>query len=172
MAPHGIRITLKNLSALTNQENKFSVVRILKHSQNLWVFQLTPWFDCWLDNRGTMVGFLTLARDLFSVAPWSFRGRTQPPVKWLAGAPSLGVKGTGRKVQHSPSPNALVKSTWIYAFNSPRALMVSYWVRHRENSAFHSINCCKSNFPCLHGKGEKMIYFLLNFCPEYNVYTT
>jgi len=46
MAPHGIRITLKNLNALKNQENKVSVVRFLKHSQKLWEFQLTPWLNC------------------------------------------------------------------------------------------------------------------------------
>jgi hypothetical protein len=115
--------TLKNLSALKNQENRFSVVRFLKHSQKLWEFRLTPWLHCWLDNRGIMVRFLTLARDLFSVAPWPFRSRTQPPVKWLSGSSSLGVKGTGRKVHHSPSPSALDKNAWIYAFTSPCALI-------------------------------------------------
>jgi hypothetical protein len=39
---------------------------------------------------------------------------TQPPIQWVPGALSLGVKRPGREVDHSPPTSAEVKKMWIY----------------------------------------------------------
>jgi hypothetical protein len=38
-----------------------------------------------------------------------YPGPTQPPVQWVPGAISLGVKRQGREADHSPPPGAEVK---------------------------------------------------------------
>jgi hypothetical protein len=39
---------------------------------------------------------------------------TQPPVQWVPGALSPGVKRPGREDDHSPPTSAEVKKIWIY----------------------------------------------------------
>jgi hypothetical protein len=39
---------------------------------------------------------------------------TQPPIQWVPGAPSLGVKRPEREADHPPPNSADVKKTWIY----------------------------------------------------------
>jgi len=39
---------------------------------------------------------------------------TQPPIQWVAGALSLGVKRSGREADHLPPSNAEVKNAWSY----------------------------------------------------------
>jgi hypothetical protein len=41
---------------------------------------------------------------------------TQPPIQWVPGALSTGVKRSGREADHSPPTSAEVKNTWIYTF--------------------------------------------------------
>jgi len=41
-------------------------------------------------------------------------GYTQPPVKWVSGAPSLEVKWLGCEADHSPPSTAKVKNAWSY----------------------------------------------------------
>jgi hypothetical protein len=41
-------------------------------------------------------------------------GSTQPPIQWVPGALSPGVKRPGREVDHSPTASAEVKKIWIY----------------------------------------------------------
>jgi hypothetical protein len=43
-------------------------------------------------------------------------GPTQPPIQWVLGALSLGVKRPWCEADHSPPPNAEVKNMWSYAF--------------------------------------------------------
>jgi hypothetical protein len=50
--------------------------------------------------------FSTLSRPVL--------GPTQPPIQWVPGALSPGVKLRGREADHSPPTNAEVKKTWIY----------------------------------------------------------
>jgi len=42
-------------------------------------------------------------------------GTTQPPIKWVPEALSLGVKWPGRESDHSPPSSAEVKNVWSYA---------------------------------------------------------
>jgi hypothetical protein len=39
---------------------------------------------------------------------------TQPPIQWVPGALSLGVKRPGRESDHSPPLSAEVKNAWSY----------------------------------------------------------
>jgi hypothetical protein len=51
---------------------------------------------------------------LLTTAPRPALGSTQPPVQWVRGAFSLGVKRPSREADHSPPFNAKVKNTWSY----------------------------------------------------------
>jgi hypothetical protein len=46
-------------------------------------------------------------------------GPTQPPIQWVTGAPSLGIKLPGREADHSPPSSAEVKNAWSYTFTRP-----------------------------------------------------
>jgi hypothetical protein len=48
---------------------------------------------------------------------------TQPPLQWVPGALSPGVKRPGREVDHSPPTSAEVKKMWIYTSAPPYAFM-------------------------------------------------
>jgi hypothetical protein len=41
-------------------------------------------------------------------------GPTQPPIQWVLGALSFGVKQLGHEADHSPPSSAEVKNEWIY----------------------------------------------------------
>jgi hypothetical protein len=41
-------------------------------------------------------------------------GPTQPPIQWVPGTLSLGVKRPAREADHSPPPSAEVKNVWSY----------------------------------------------------------
>jgi hypothetical protein len=47
---------------------------------------------------------------LFTTASRTALGPTQPPIQWVPGAISLGVKRPGREADHSPSSSAEVKN--------------------------------------------------------------
>jgi hypothetical protein len=51
-------------------------------------------------------------------------GPTQPPIQWVPGALSAGVKWPGREADHSPPKSAEVKNTWIYTSTPPYIFMV------------------------------------------------
>jgi hypothetical protein len=59
-----------------------------------------------LDDRG-FESRQGLGIFLFTIAPL---GPTQPPIQWVPGALSLGVKRPGHEADHSP-----LASAWIYA---------------------------------------------------------
>jgi hypothetical protein len=62
-----------------------------------------------LDDRGSIAG-----RDkrffLFNTASRPALGPTHPPVQWISGALSPGVKGLGREADHSAPSNVEVKN--------------------------------------------------------------
>jgi hypothetical protein len=49
-------------------------------------------------------------KRFFSTASRPTLGPTQPPVQWVPGALSLGVKQSGRETDHSPPSSAKVKN--------------------------------------------------------------
>jgi hypothetical protein len=49
-------------------------------------------------------------------------GPIQPPIQWLSGALSPGVKRLGREADHSPPSSAEVKNAWSYTSIPPICL--------------------------------------------------
>jgi hypothetical protein len=47
---------------------------------------------------------------------------TQPPVQWVTGALSLGLRQPGRETDHSPSSTPEVKNVWSYTSTPPTRL--------------------------------------------------
>jgi hypothetical protein len=56
---------------------------------------------------------------LFTTASRTGLRPTQPPIQWVPGAPSLGVKRPGRGADHSPPSSAEVKNVWRYISTPP-----------------------------------------------------
>jgi hypothetical protein len=64
-------------------------------------------------------------------------GTTQPPIEWVPGVLSLGVKRPGREADHSPPPSAEVKNACSYISIPPYVLMAWCLVKHRDNFTFY-----------------------------------
>jgi len=65
-------------------------------------------------------------------------GTTQPPIQWVPGALSLGIKQQGREANHSPPPSAKVKCVEIY-LHSPihlHGMVLSQKKKHKDNFTF------------------------------------
>jgi hypothetical protein len=76
-----------------------------------------------LDDRGSRVRFPARAGN-FSLhhRVQNGSGAHQPPTQWVPGAPSLGVKRSGREAYHSPPSSAEVKEwveLYIHSPNTP-----------------------------------------------------
>jgi hypothetical protein len=59
---------------------------------------------------------------LFTTASRKALGPTQPPIQWIPGALSLGVKRPGREADHSPPSSAEVKECvelYFHIHNTP-----------------------------------------------------
>jgi hypothetical protein len=69
---------------------------------------------------------------LFTTAPRTALGPTQPPIQWVPGALSLGVKRSGREADHSHPSSAEVKNAWGYN-STPRYAFMA-WCSVKENS--------------------------------------
>jgi hypothetical protein len=73
-----------------------------------------------LDDRGVGVRVPVGARFFSSPRrPDRLWGPPNPPIQWVPGALSPGLKRLGRVADHSPPISAEVKNTWIYTFTSP-----------------------------------------------------
>jgi hypothetical protein len=59
-------------------------------------------------------------------------GLTQPPIQWLLGALSLGVKWPGHEADHSIPSRAKVKNVWSHTSTPPYIFLMWYFVKHRE----------------------------------------
>jgi hypothetical protein len=60
---------------------------------------------------------------LLSTSSRPVRGPTQPPIQWVPGAISPGVKRLGRESDHTPPTTAEVMKTWIYTSTPQYAFM-------------------------------------------------
>jgi hypothetical protein len=56
---------------------------------------------------------------LFATASRMAVGPTQPPIQWVPGAFSLGVKWPGCEADHSPLSNDEVNNMWSYISTPP-----------------------------------------------------
>jgi hypothetical protein len=89
-----------------------------------------------LDDRG-FKSRQGLGIFLFTTASRQVVGPTQPPIQWLPGAPSLGVKRPGLEVNHSVPSSAEVKECVELYLDFPNT---PSWrgsqLKHRENFTF------------------------------------
>jgi hypothetical protein len=63
-------------------------------------------------------------------------GPTQPPIQWVQGPLSLGVKQPGREADHSPPSSTEVKNAWSYTSTSQYVFMAWCLVKHRDRDNF------------------------------------
>jgi hypothetical protein len=77
---------------------------------------------------GWMIGGSSPGRGweffLFTTVSRPALGSTQPPIQWVLGALSLGVKLPGRETDHSPPSSAQIKNGWSYTSPPQCASMV------------------------------------------------
>jgi hypothetical protein len=76
---------------------------------------------------------------LFTTASRTALGPTQPPLHWVLGALSLGIKGPGREADHSSPSSAEVNNAWSYTSTPPLRLhgvVLSLKKKHRDNFTF------------------------------------
>jgi hypothetical protein len=68
-------------------------------------------------------------------------GPTQPPIQWIQGALSLGIKRPGREAYHSPTSSAEVKA-WVelYLHSPSTPLWCGAQLKHRDNFTFTFIS--------------------------------
>jgi hypothetical protein len=77
-----------------------------------------------LDDRGVGVPSSGKVKNfLFSKLSRPALGSTQPPIQWVPGTLSPGVKRQGREGDHSLPANAEVKKMRIYTSTPPYAFM-------------------------------------------------
>jgi hypothetical protein len=75
-----------------------------------YITHIAQWYNAGLRARWWGVLFLRgLGIFLFSIASRLALGSTQPPIQWVPGALSLGVRRLGREANHSPPSRAEVK---------------------------------------------------------------
>jgi hypothetical protein len=75
-------------------------------------------FRIWLDSSPSWV-----KNFFFSMSSRSALVSTQPPIQWVPGTISPGVKWPWREADHSPPTSAEVKKMWIYTSTPPYAFM-------------------------------------------------
>jgi hypothetical protein len=75
---------------------------------------------------------------LFVTASRTAPGPTQPPIKWISGALSLGVKWPGHEADYSPPSSAKVKECMELYLHSPNT---PSWrgaqLKHRDKFTFY-----------------------------------
>jgi hypothetical protein len=73
-----------------------------------------------LDDQGSRIRFPEGAGNFFlTTASRTALGPTQPPIQWVPGTLSLGVKRPGREADHSPRSNSEVKERVELYLHSP-----------------------------------------------------
>jgi hypothetical protein len=75
----------------------------------------------WLDDQGVGVRVLVGSRIFYAVQTGP--GVTQPPIQWVSGVLSPGVKRQGHEADHSPAASAQVKKMWLYTSTPPYTFM-------------------------------------------------
>jgi hypothetical protein len=59
-------------------------------------------------------------------------GPTQPPIQWVPGALSLGVKRPGREADHSLPSSAEIKDAWSYTSTPQYVFLAWCLIKHRD----------------------------------------
>jgi hypothetical protein len=64
-------------------------------------------------------------------------GSSQPPIQWISGALSSGVKRSGHEDDYSPPSSAEVKNAWSYT--STRLYVFMAWYLIKRRTRLHSV---------------------------------
>jgi hypothetical protein len=122
-----------------------------------------------LDDRGSRFDSKRgLGIFLFTTASRMALGPTQPPIQWVSGALSLGVKRPEREADHSLPSSAKVKNAWSYTSIPRYVFMVWCLVKHRDNFTYtlpFNPLCCFSTSVCC---CKRIFRYRLN--PENRIY--
>jgi hypothetical protein len=78
---------------------------------------------------------------LFTTAPRTALGPLQPPIQWVPGALSLGIKLLGPAADHSPPSSTEVKECVELYIHSLYVFMAWYLIKHRGNFTFTFLGC-------------------------------
>jgi len=70
---------------------------------------------------------------LFATGSTLALGPIHPPVHWVWGALSPGVKRPGREAGHSPPASAEAKNAWSYTYTLPYVFMALCLVKYRDS---------------------------------------
>jgi hypothetical protein len=73
---------------------------------------------------------------LFTTTSRTALGPTLPPIQWVSGALSWGVKRPGREADHSPPSSAKIKNASSYTSTPQYIFTVWCLVKHRDNFTF------------------------------------
>jgi hypothetical protein len=77
-----------------------------------------------------------LAIFLFTTVPITVLGPTQPPMQWVSGSLSLGIKPPERETDHSPPSSAEVKEwveLYLHSPDTPSWRGAQLKRKHRDN---------------------------------------
>jgi hypothetical protein len=88
-----------------------------------------------LDDRG-FGSRQGLGTFLFTTASRPALGPIQPPVQWVPGALSLGVKQPSSETDHSPPSSAEVKNAWSYTSTLTTPSRRGAQLKHRDSFTF------------------------------------
>jgi hypothetical protein len=91
---------------------------------------------CGLGDRGFESRYV-LGIFLLTTASRQALGPIQPPIQWIPGALSLGVKRPGLEAVHSPQSSAEVKNAWRHN-STPQYTFMSWWSVKKSD-----INLCR-----------------------------
>jgi hypothetical protein len=78
---------------------------------------------------------------LFTTGSRTALGPTQPPIQWVRGALSLGIKRPGCEADHSPPSSAEIKNAWSYTSTPQYVFMAWCLVKHKDNFTFLIASC-------------------------------
>jgi hypothetical protein len=113
-------VPLKSLYTFQMKYNKNSAHYMKTHPE-----QLSRYSD-WLRDgrpRGRSSRPGKVKNFLFSTSSRPALRPTQPPIQWVRGALSSGLKRTRREADHSPPASVEVKEMWIYTSTPPYVFM-------------------------------------------------
>jgi hypothetical protein len=94
------------------------------------------WTGYGLFDRGVGVR-VSVASRIFSASSRPAPRPTTPPIQWVPGTLSQGVKRHGRQADHSPPTSAEVKKSGsIHSLPHTRSWHSASYVRHKDNIIF------------------------------------
>jgi hypothetical protein len=104
----------------------------------IYLFIYTCWATGWMIGALGFDSWRGLGIFLFTTASRMALGPTQPPIQWVPGAPSLGVKRPGREADHSSPSSAEIKE-WVelyFHFPNTPSWRGAQLKKHRDSFTF------------------------------------